>query len=147
MHLALFLCGDRAITIQLTVSYSVAQDIMWRSEPKGNDPTPIAVRQRHIIWLEVAQELHQFHVVLPVFFGGRSTHFTRWERLSLHFQVHFRKEICRVERNMPQPGTNVPDIGCFRAPQRLDSNHAHSRPVVLYDLRLAIRHRNHLARR
>jgi hypothetical protein len=77
---------------------------------EGQWPNPIAVLQRHIMWLEVPQERHQFDVVLPVRFGSRSTHFASFESLGLHFQVHFRIDICRVERDMPQPGTNGIDV-------------------------------------
>jgi len=60
--------------------------------------------------LEVPQELHQRDVVLPVRFGSRPTHFAGCESLGLHLHVHFRINICRVERDMPQPGTNRIDI-------------------------------------
>ncbi|HEX3875399.1 MAG TPA: hypothetical protein VHW24_00325 [Bryobacteraceae bacterium] len=42
--------------------------------------------------------------------GISLAHFARCESLSLRFQVHFRIDICRVEREVPQPGTNGVDI-------------------------------------
>jgi hypothetical protein len=51
-----------------------------------------------------------FRVVLPVRFGGCSTHFAGCESLGLHLHVHFRINIRRIERDMPQPGTNGVDV-------------------------------------
>jgi hypothetical protein len=49
-------------------------------------------------------------VVLPVFPGDRPADLASCERLSLHFQVHFRINICRVEREVTQPSADGVDV-------------------------------------
>ena len=36
--------------------------------------------------------------------------FASGKRLSFHFQIHFRINICSVERDVPKPSTNGVDV-------------------------------------
>jgi hypothetical protein len=79
---------------------SVVSGIMWRwgcCVAKEGTPTLSAP---HNFRLEALQELHQCYIFFPVLWRNSPPDLASCERLSLHFQIHFRINICGVERNM-----------------------------------------------